>query len=402
MRRRFQRVTGVAEGTSTAIEVTGLTKSFRRRHGEQVVPVDDVSFSVERGEFVVLLGPSGCGKTTLLRCIAGLEHPDAGTIELGGRTVFAADRDIAVPPERRSVGVVFQSYALWPHLTVRKNVGYPLRRSGLNREAVRAQVDRVLEMVGVPHLGEQHPGQLSGGQQQRVALARALAAGNEVILFDEPLSNVDAKVRDQLRIELLAMQAELGFAALYVTHDQTEAMELGHRIAVLREGKIEQLASPREVYRRPATPYVATFVGRTNQVTGTVEGEQSDGETLVRSGLGLIRAQSGPGAIREGSSVQVVFRPESVRLVGGNGTLASENAWRAKISSVVFGGPQVRMDVVAGEHRLEVVALSGAQLPVAGTEVTLEVDPADCWVLPSDDDGAEPSSGDRAQVAAAL
>lgn len=379
-----------------AIEVRDLRKTFRRRNGDEVVPVDNVSFTVAGGEFVVLLGPSGCGKTTLLRCIAGLEQPDAGEIELGGSTVFSSTRQIDQPPERRKASVVFQSYALWPHMTVRKNVAYPLRRRGLNRDDIEATVRSVLKMVGVDQLADQHPGQLSGGQQQRVALARALAAGNDVILFDEPLSNVDAKVRDLLRVELLAMQRDLGFAALYVTHDQTEAMELGHRIAVLREGHIEQLAPPSEVYRRPATSYVATFVGRTNQIGGTVE-QADTATTRLKTPLGIIAAAGHPTVRSPGQRATVIFRPESVE-VGPPGEVPDGNAWSATVETVIFGGPQVRLDVAADGKPLEVWIPSSRAVPQVGDKLVLRVDPANCWIL--DEDASELGAADDTPVGA--
>lgn len=383
-----------------AIQVNDLRKTFHRRNGEEIVPVDDVSFTVSPGEFVVLLGPSGCGKTTLLRCIAGLEQPDAGEIILGDSTVYSSAGRVNLPPERRSASVVFQSYALWPHMTVRKNVGYPLRRRGLSRAAVEDKVQGVLSMVGVAHLADQHPGQLSGGQQQRVALARALAAGNDVILFDEPLSNVDAKVRDQLRVELLAMQRDLGFAALYVTHDQTEAMELGHRIAVLRDGRIEQLASPDTVYRRPASTYVATFVGRTNQIGGTIT--TVDAEIVeVDTPLGPLHVAAPSAPPSPGRSTTVMFRPESVRVLG-EASPSGINQRSGRVRDVVFGGPQVRLEVVVDGHPLEVWIPSSHHVPTVDDIVGLEIPPVDCWMLDDTNPDAEVSENTHDAVAELL
>ncbi|TDO48705.1 iron(III) transport system ATP-binding protein/spermidine/putrescine transport system ATP-binding protein [Kribbella sp. VKM Ac-2527] len=239
------------------IEITGLTKRFRDDRGVQVVAVDNVSLRVPAGEFLVLLGPSGCGKTTLLRCLAGLETPDAGTIRLAGRT-----------GQRRQVGMVFQNYALWPHMTVEENVGYPLRNAPrserLGKTEIRQRIQELLTLTRLAGQATRKPSQLSGGQQQRVALARAMASGSDVVLFDEPLSNIDAKVREALRLELRTMQRRLGFTAVYVTHDQTEALELADRIAVIRDGRIVQLGRSDEIYSEPATRYVADFVGTSN------------------------------------------------------------------------------------------------------------------------------------------
>ncbi|WP_324278085.1 ABC transporter ATP-binding protein [Blastococcus brunescens] len=244
--------------STPVVEVSNLVKRFRRESGAVVNAIDDVSFEVAAGDFVVLLGPSGCGKTTLLRAIAGLETPDQGAIRIGGRAVFSAADRVEVPPERRDISMIFQSYALWPHMTAFKNVAYPLQsRRGrkVAKDEIARRVRQALELVGVGELETQYPGQMSGGQQQRIALARALVNNDELVLFDEPLSNVDAKVREQLRFELVSMQRKLGFSALFVTHDQTEAMELAHRIAVLDSGRIAQFGTPRRstTGRPPAT-----------------------------------------------------------------------------------------------------------------------------------------------------
>ncbi|OLT16150.1 hypothetical protein BJF78_14730 [Pseudonocardia sp. CNS-139] len=254
--------------TRPRIAVRGLTKRFRRRDGTQVNAVDGIDLDVAEGEFLVLLGPSGCGKTTLLRVLAGLEEVDAGRVELDGRVVDDPAVRVCVPTERRGLSMMFQSYALWPHMTVAENVAYPLTTRRVRRAERAARVRRVLDVVGIGPLAGQYPGQLSGGQQQRVALARALVAGDGVVLFDEPLSNVDAKVREQLRTEIARLHRELGFTAVYVTHDQEEALTLATRLLVLRDGRIAQSASPREVYTRPADLGVARFMGAGNEIPG--------------------------------------------------------------------------------------------------------------------------------------
>src|SRR5690606_21791699 len=261
-------------GAEAVVAITGLHKRFRRGDGSVVRAIDDVTLSVGRGELVVLLGPSGCGKTTLLRSIAGLEQPDSGEITVSGTTQYSSERGLDVPPERRNISMIFQSYALWPHMTVFDNVAYPLQSRRSRRPAkdeLRRRVREALTLVGVPELERQYHSQMSGGQQQRVALARALVSNDEVVLFDEPLSNVDAKVREQLRLELLAMQRSLGFSAVCGTHDQAAAMELAHRIAVIDTGRVAQIGTPQEIYLRPATRYVANFIGASNEVVGRVE-----------------------------------------------------------------------------------------------------------------------------------
>jgi iron(III) transport system ATP-binding protein len=236
-----------------------------------------------------------------------LEQPDAGRIELGGSPVFDASAGIEVAPERRRIGMVFQSYALWPHMTVQENIAYPLQMRGTPRDRVRAEVGRMLKAMNIAPLALQHPGQISGGQQQRVALARALVCGDDLILFDEPLSNVDAKVREHLRLELLALQREFGFTAVYVTHDQDEAMALASTIAVITEGRIAQLGSPQDIYLRPTTSYVARFVGSANQFSGALR-RDPDGLSVV-SAFGAIAIPS-DNVRAAGPEIAIISRPE--------------------------------------------------------------------------------------------
>lgn len=274
------------ESTGYAITVHDLRKQYRQssstRQGTAtaVMAANGVSITVPVGQLLVLLGPSGCGKTTLLRCVAGLERPDGGEISIRGSTVYSSARGIFLAPENRNLGMMFQSYALWPHMNVIENVTYPLkrRRRSVPRGELRELVEEQLTTLELDGLGRRYPGELSGGQQQRVALARALIGGTKVVLFDEPLSNVDARVRRRLRRMLRQLKEEIGFSGIYVTHDQEEALELADVIAVMRNGRIEQLGSPHEIYERPANLYVADFIGGgvVNQweatVTGTVTG----------------------------------------------------------------------------------------------------------------------------------
>ncbi|MBV9811555.1 MAG: ABC transporter ATP-binding protein, partial [Acetobacteraceae bacterium] len=264
------RSESAADG-AVLVSIRDLRKTYPgRRTGPPAL--GGISLDVAPGEFVVLLGPSGCGKTTLLRCIAGLEQADAGEILLAGDVVFSAQRGIALPPEERRLSMVFQSYALWPHMSVAENVAFPLRSTRLTRAETEDRVRRVLELVALDGLADAYPGRLSGGQQQRVALARALVANSRLVLFDEPLSNLDAKVRDRLRGELSTLQRQLGFGAVYVTHDQAEALALADRLVVMQAGRIAQVGPPVDVYLAPGSRYVADFLGGANEIAGTLEG----------------------------------------------------------------------------------------------------------------------------------
>ncbi|GGD31613.1 Fe3+/spermidine/putrescine ABC transporter ATP-binding protein [Microbacterium faecale] len=331
-----------------------------------------MSINVDPGEFLVLLGPSGCGKTTLLRMIAGLEKPDRGHISLNGSPVFDSERHVDLPPERRPASMVFQSYALWPHMTVFDNVAYPLRSQRVARDRVQKRVTDVLEIVGIGHLHAQFPNQLSGGQQQRVSLARAIVASQDVILFDEPLSNIDAKVREKLRLEIIRMQRELGFTALYVTHDQDEAMTLGTRIAVLDEGVVAQIDTPRAVYERPASAYVAAFVGTVDEFKGSVI-ERSPGHVRVRT----TGQQEWDIAIHDNAmeSVVVMARPERWTLAEGSNP-GRNRLTGIVVSSMYLAGSRMQYLVRTAEGIIRVWASHGAEIS-QGAEVTISQTPAD-------------------------
>jgi len=363
----------------TSIQLENLSKTFMRRSGEEVRAIDDVSLTVEAGEFLVLLGPSGCGKTTLLRSLAGLEVPTSGRIIVDGRAMYDSAQRVNVPPEQREMGMIFQSYALWPHMTVFDNVAYPLRSRGMAKKAIPASVDRALALVGISELATQFPGQISGGQQQRVALARALVAETGVVLFDEPLSNVDAKVREQLRVEIKRMHSELGFTAVYVTHDQEEAMALATRIAVLHRGRCEQLAPPTDVYRRPSTLVVARFIGTFNELDGTVS-EVHEDRLVVGCAIGDIATRSAPG-MKVGDPVTVGMRPEDVQLVvDGNDMPSEANVWEGITEFATFLGPRNEYLIRTSGVEIKATARSGSTV-TADTAVRFHIEAKDVHVF---------------------
>jgi len=375
-------------GSEFAITVKELSKTFRRKGGEVVRAVDQVSLDIKRGEMIVLLGPSGCGKTSLLRCIGGLEQPDSGAITLSGRAVVGA-RIKPVPPESRNIGMMFQSYALWPHMTVAKNVGYPLEARRIRRDEIAVRVTRMLEMAGIPNLAGQHPGNLSGGQQQRVALVRSLVAEPEIILFDEPLSNVDAKVRTQLRAEIRAMQERLGFAGIYVTHDQEEAMQLADRVAVMRAGQVVEIGSPSELYNKPRSRYVAQFLGDLNYVS--VESPESGGanRSAAHEALGRIHfpAADADAAMSESAPLSLGFRPERLKFVADTEATHPVNCWEGSVEQMTFSGACREYSVRVGDDtvlKTKVLEGSSGPLPQVGAVVRVRVDPNDVRVLVND------------------
>jgi iron(III) transport system ATP-binding protein len=349
------------------LEVRGLIKSFTAAKGEargRVLAVDDISIDVSDGELFTLLGPSGCGKTTTLRCIAGLEMPDHGEIAVAGRTFFSAEKSVRVPANERGLGMVFQSYAIWPHMNVYKNVSFPLevlgRRARPSRKEIRARVERVLAVVKLDQLASRQATDLSGGQQQRLALARALVMEPPLMLLDEPLSNLDAKLRDDMRFELKRLQRELGITAIYVTHDQVEALAMSNRVAVMRDGKIEQVGAPREVYEQPRSKFVADFIGTSNFIDGVVEGHDA-GVYLVKAEDGVLRVPS-DASFAVGSRVVVAARPEHIEITpGSNGT--APNLWAGRIEVRSFLGEVVDHVVSVGSRELRARCNSKVSIP---------------------------------------
>jgi spermidine/putrescine ABC transporter ATP-binding subunit len=316
------------------IAIRDLTKRF----GSLVV-VERASFEIAEGELFTLLGPSGCGKTTLLRLIAGFNAPDGGEVRFDDRNVNE------VAPHLRGIGMVFQNYALWPHMTVTQNVAYGLKLRDTPGAEIEKRVTAALEKVRLAGLGERYPGQLSGGQQQRVALARALVLNPKILLLDEPLSNLDAKVRVQVRQEIRKLQRELGITTVYVTHDQEEALMLSDRIAVFNQGRVFQVGTPRELYQRPTNRFVADFIGVNNLVDGTVRSVDGPGtRVLVDTAVGALQAVT-VGSLRPGDKCVVCVRPENVDM---EGVVADENAVRGRITFAAYLGNTLRYDVDLG------------------------------------------------------
>jgi iron(III) transport system ATP-binding protein len=295
--------------------VKSLCTEYSGDRGRAVRATQDVSFDVPDGKLFTLLGPSGCGKTTTLRSIAGLETPKSGEISLHGKVVFSSAAGISVPPNRRNFGMVFQSYAIWPHMTVYQNAAFPLqvRRHRPDRKKIADKVMRVLSAVALEDVAERAATKLSGGQQQRLALARALVMEPQLLLLDEPLSNLDAKLRERMRFELKRMQRELALTTVYVTHDQSEALALSHEIAVMSEGRIVQLGSPREIYERPCNRFVADFIGTTNFIDGQVIEENGDGRCRIGTPLGALNVRCLDRLCRNEAAI-VSVRPEDVEL----------------------------------------------------------------------------------------
>ena len=370
------------------LRVEGLTKIFDNSTDQIAGGIRDASFTLEPGTFFTLLGPSGCGKTTTLRCIAGLEMPDQGIIAVESRTLFDAKARVNVPVEQRSVGMVFQSYAIWPHMTVAENVAFPFTVSKQRRYSKAEIADGVRRALAIVDLAgfEQRPAtRLSGGQQQRVALARAVVHEPRLLLLDEPLSNLDAQLRDEMRSELKRLQSKIGITTVYVTHDQSEALALSDRIAVIDRGTITQIGSPQDIDFRPANPFVARFVGATNLLTGRLLGS-ANGKASVEVLSGRQIQCVVPQGIGDPASVAVSIRPESIRLLArGGAAAAGENCLSGRVSAVTFLGASRRVDVVSDGVNLQVTTPADMALPADG-EVLLVFAPERTVALPGKSD----------------
>jgi iron(III) transport system ATP-binding protein len=356
------------------LDVRELVKTFVGSKGEgrgRVFAVDGISLHVDEGELYTLLGPSGCGKTTTLRCIAGLETPDGGEISVAGRTLYSSSRSVRVPANERGLGMVFQSYAIWPHMNVQKNVAFPLevlpRKKRPSRSDIRERVERALAVVKLDHLASRQATDLSGGQQQRLALARALVMEPPLLLLDEPLSNLDAKLRDDMRFELKRLQRELGITGVYVTHDQVEALAMSNVVAVMRDGRIEQVGRPRDVYEKPNSRFVADFIGTSNFIDGVVEAKEG-ASYRVRTDDGVLLIPS-DAHFGSGDRVVVAARPEHIEITpGANGSGA--NVWNGRIAVRSFLGEVVDHVVSVGSRELRARCNSKVSIPPE-TDVTV-------------------------------
>jgi iron(III) transport system ATP-binding protein len=349
-----------------SVELRGLTK----RYGELAV-VDDISLTIDHGRLVCLLGPSGCGKTTTLRLIAGFVEPTAGEILVGNQVISSPER--TVPPERRNMSMIFQSYALWPHMTVAQNVSYGLELRKVDRATIKAKLSTILETTHLQELADRYPGELSGGQQQRVALARALIVEPETLLLDEPLSNLDANLREEMRFEVRRLHDEYRYTTVYVTHDQSEAMTTADLIAVMNGGKIEQAGSPEEIYDRPRSEFVARFIGASN----VIKGKALD-DTHIECAGGSLRCTG--GKLVPGSEGAVAVRQHVMRLWGKKPD-ATENVLAGTVVRQVFlGASRDYLVELPDQSQLRVVATAAESIP-QGSAVWLYLPPDRCRVL---------------------
>lgn len=314
-------------------------KNIYKRFGE-VTAVNNFNLDVTDGEFISILGPSGCGKTTMLRMIAGFERASEGDIFIGDRIVTSSEQKIFVPPEKRDIGMVFQSYAVWPHMTVAENVGYPLKIKKSSKDEIKQEVARVLKLVHLDEYAARYPNQLSGGQQQRVALARALVAKPRLLLLDEPLSNLDAKLRESMRFEILALQKQMNITVIYVTHDQAEAMAMSDRVVVMNKGHVQQIGAPHEIYTNPANSIVADFIGLVNFMQGT-----ADDKHIHINGIDHVFANNNG----LNGDVLVAVRPETIELSKENGMI------EGTLEHMFYLGDSIDYRVRVGEHDLRII-----------------------------------------------
>jgi iron(III) transport system ATP-binding protein len=355
------------------LTVTDLRITYRGMQGT-VEALRGVSFEIADGEFFTLLGPSGCGKTSTLRCVAGLETPTSGTIATGGKTVFSSDRRVNVPAHKRGFGMVFQSYAIWPHMSVFDNVAFPLVHGvrKMNKRDARERAMTALGLVQLADVADRPAPYLSGGQQQRVALARALALEPSVLLLDEPLSNLDAKLREEMRHELKTLVGRLGITTLYVTHDQLEALSMSDRVAVMHVGRIEQVGVPRDVYQSPQSSFAARFLGRTNVLDGTAS------SVGVKTAYGVFSCAL-PEWAKDGMAVGLGFRPENVRLSPTQPANAS-NTIAGKVTGHSFNGENVEYTIDLGGKTVHVRGDPFEQVAL-GSRLYLSIGPERCFLV---------------------
>lgn len=364
------------------LNVRGLTKIYTNQYDSQAGGVRDVAFDLPTGTFFTLLGPSGCGKTTTLRCIAGLERPDTGFIGVADRILFDSTTRQIVPMNQRGIGMVFQSYAIWPHMTVFENIAFPLRVSKKKRyprEEISQLVDRALATVGLSGYGDRPATRLSGGQQQRVALARAIVHQPQLLLLDEPLSNLDASLREEMRAELRRLQQQIGITTVYVTHDQSEALAMSDLVAVMDRSRIVQMGAPRDIYFRPTSVFVASFIGSANLLMGTTMAAVPAGQT------GMLRLDTGssllclfPDGGMAGQRKQVAIRPESITF--NDPAAGQPEALHGTITAVSFLGSAVRYDISVGPQMLRVTE-PAETMRAPGDTVGLSIPPQSAIIV---------------------
>ena len=341
--------------------------------------VDDVSFAVETKKIMTLLGPSGCGKTTTLRCVAGLEEPTSGEITVDDRAFYSDKKGILVPPEKRNIGMVFQSYAVWPHKTVFDNVALGLKIKKLKRANIEEKTKQVLSLVRLDGMASRYPTQLSGGQQQRVALARSLVQEPKILLFDEPLSNLDLILREQMRYEIRELQKKLGITTIYVTHDQTEAMVISDVVCVMDHGKIVQVGTPMEIYNKPACKFVAEFIGSANLLNCTIK----------EGGSGILRAELKDGSLvlcftektMDSGDVSISIRPEAIKLsLSKPQTAEPVNLFEARVEKIIFLGSIIEYRLRVGETEFFSQTFA-SEVYSEGQRIFVEISPKDCVLL---------------------
>lgn len=355
----------------TALTIDRINKRYGQLH-----ILKDISIPICEGEFVSLLGPSGCGKTTTLRCIAGFERPDSGRILFGTRDVTAA------LPEKRDIGMVFQSYALFPHMTVAENLAFGLEARKIAPEERRRRIGEVLSMVRLEGYEQRFPRELSGGQQQRVALARALVIEPSVLLLDEPLANLDATLRDEMRFFIRDLQQRVGITSVYVTHDQSEAMVMSDRIVVMNAGEIDQFGAPREIYERPASARVAAFIGRSNTLGGEIAEALGGERYRIATSSGAIGAE-GPAGLSPGAKVQVMIRPENIRIAEADDARDGDNLVGGTVTKSIYQGSANQLSIRLASGDEVTVDVSGRRLIEPGATISLRFAPRDTWLLAS-------------------
>ena len=368
------------------LDIKLLTKIYeptRAQKWGRVHAVDHVTVHVSQGDFFTLLGPSGCGKTTLLRSVSGLEKPDSGSIVVNDKTLFSSEEKINLGANRRGLGMVFQSYAIWPHMNVFQNAAYPLHSQSprRSRAQIKVIVERTLAVCELDHLASRMATDLSGGQQQRLALARALVQEPPVLLLDEPLSNLDAKLRVGMRTELLRLQHEMGLTILYVTHDQAEALAMSSKVAVMHDGRVEQMGTPKDIYERPETRFVADFVGKSNFLQGVVQGAENAGTYAVETAAGIIQARA-TGHLSAGAKAEVTVRPERLVLHPYDAELTPKaNHATGVVSAATYVGESIDYEIELDDGTQLVACCHPTMDFAPQTQVIIEFPVVGCSVI---------------------